>query len=140
MRKRRRTVASLFALGAAVAVVALLFSGVTQAAAPPDPNTVGSDTVSNIALNGVPGTTLTVAPGADVSISADWSDSGDPSCPDCIDFLDVGFAAQAAPAGCLENDVIDGGTTQSGPGSVDLGDAPTAPGTYDIGKRRRGDC
>ena len=106
----------------------LLFSGVTQAA-PPDPNTVGFDTVSNIALNGVSGTTLTVAPGADVSISANWSDSHPGYCPDCIDFLDVGFAGHATAAGCLEND---GFTGQSGSGTVDLGDVPTAPGTYDI--------
>ena len=131
MRKRRRTVASLVAFGAAVAIVGLLFSEVTQAA-PPDPITVGADTVSNIELNGVPGTTLTVAPGADVSISANWSDAGDSSCPTCIDFLDVGLAGHAAPAACLENDVIDDGTTQSGSGTVDLGGAPTAPGTYDI--------
>jgi len=129
MRKRRRTVAlaSLLALGAAVAVVGLFFSGVTQAA-PSDPTTVGFDTVSNIALNGVPGTTLTVAPGADVSISASWSDSHPGYCPGCIDFLDVGFGGQAA-AGCLENN---GGTGQSGSGTVDLGDVPTAPGTYDV--------
>ncbi|MGD0980486.1 MAG: hypothetical protein ABR946_03290 [Solirubrobacteraceae bacterium] len=128
MRRRRRTVASLFALGGAVAVVGLLFSGVTQAA-PPDPATVGFDTVSSIALNGVSGTTLTVAPGADVSISADWSDSHPSYCGGCIDFLDVGFAGDATPAGCLENS---GYTGDSGSGTVDLGDAPTAPGTYDI--------
>ena len=100
MRRRRRTLASLFALAAAVAVVGLLFSGVTQAA-PPDPITVGFDTVSNIALNGVPGTTLTVAPGTDVSISANWADSHPTYCPGCIDFLDVGFAGHATAAGCV---------------------------------------
>ncbi|HEX2702967.1 MAG TPA: hypothetical protein VHM72_06015 [Solirubrobacteraceae bacterium] len=128
MRKRRSSVglASLLALGAAVAVIGLFFSGVTQAA-PPDPATVGGDTVSSIALNGVSGTTLTVAPDADVSISANWSDSN-PSCPGCIDYLDVGFAGQAA-AGCLEDPGFNG---VSGSGSVDLGDAPTAPGTYDV--------
>jgi len=131
--KRRRVIAggSLFALVAIVAVAGLIFSGVTQAA-PSDPTTVGADTVSSIALNGNPGTTITVAPGTDVSISANWSDAGNGSCPDCIDYLDVGFPGHAAPAGCLENDVIDAGTTQSGSGSADLGDAPSTPGTYDI--------
>jgi hypothetical protein len=104
-RRRRLTLASLFALGAAVAVVGLLFSGVTQAA-PPDPNTVGSDTVSNVVINGVPGTTLTVAPGADVSISADWSDAGSSSCPTCIDYLAVGFAGQAAAPGALKTTLL----------------------------------
>jgi hypothetical protein len=127
MRRRRRTLASLFALGVAVAVVGLLFSGVTQAA-PPDPNTVGSTTLSHIELNGVPGTTLTVAPGAAVSISADWSDSNS-GCSGCIDFVAVGFVGQSPQAGCIEDPGFD---TESGYGSVGLGDAPTAPGTYDV--------
>jgi hypothetical protein len=128
MRKPRRTVAlaSLFALVAAVSVLGLFSSA---QAAPPDPNTVGFDTVSNIALNGASGTTLTVAPGADVSISADWSDSHPSYCLGCIDFLAVGFVGQDPQAGCLEND---GYTGDSGSATVGLGDAPTAPGTYDI--------
>ena len=131
--RRRRVIAggSLFALVAAVAVAGLIFSGVTQAA-PSDPTTVGADTVSSIALNGTRGTTITVAPGTDVSISANWSDAGNSSCPDCIDYLDVGFPGQATPAGCLENDIIDGGTVQTGSGTVDLGDVPSAPGMYDV--------
>jgi hypothetical protein len=129
MRKRRRrlTLTSLFALGAVVAVVGLLFSGVTQAA-PPDPTTVGGTTLSNIALNGTAGTTLTVASGADVVISADWSDSN-PGCPGCIDFLAVGFVGQSPQAGCIEDPGFNGRT---GSGNADLGDAPSAPGTYDV--------
>jgi len=129
MRKRRRTVtlASLFALVAAVAVVGVFSSA--QAAGPPDPNTVGATTLSSIELNGVAGTTLTVAPGTSVSISANWSDSNS-GCSGCIDFVAVGFAGQtAAPAGCIEDPGFDG---ESGSGSADLGDAPTTPGTYDV--------
>ncbi len=128
--KRRRVIAggSLFALVAVVAVAGLIFSGVTQAAAPSDPTTVGSDTVSSITLNSTASTTITVAPGTDVSISANWSDSHPGYCPGCIDFLDVGFAGQAQ-SGCLENNGYDGA---SGSGTVDLGNMPETPGTYDV--------
>ncbi len=109
-------------------VAAVAFVGVAQAAAPPDPNTVGFTTLSNIQLNGVPGTVLVVAPGANVTISAAWADSHPDYCPGCIDFVAVGWAGQNA-AGCIENP---GFTGQSGTGSVNLGPAPTTPGTYDI--------
>ena len=98
-------------------------------AAPPDPVTLGATTLSNIRLNGVPGTQLVVAPGANVTITADWSDNN-AGCPGCIDNLPVafqGFGAQ--PAGCIENL---GGFGRSGTGTVPLGAVPTTPGTYNI--------
>jgi hypothetical protein len=96
-------------------------------AAPPDPTTVGYTTLSNIQLNGVPGTQLVVAPGADVTITANWSDAGNP-CTNCIIYLAVGWPGQTQ-AGCIENDAFTG---ESGMGTVSLGPAPTTPGTYDI--------
>jgi hypothetical protein len=115
-------------LVAAIAVVGLAFSGAAQAA-PPDPVTLGATTLSNIRLNGVPGTQLVVAPGANVTITADWSDNNT-GCPSCIDNLPVafqGFGAQ--PAGCIEDHGFFG---FSGTGTVDLGAAPLTPGTYNI--------
>jgi hypothetical protein len=115
---------------AAIVVVGLAFSGAAQAA-PPDPVTLGATTLSNIRLNGVPGTQLVVAPGANVTITADWSDNNT-GCPSCIDNLPVafqGFGAQ--PAGCIENHGGDG-FAHSGTGTVSLGAAPLTPGTYNI--------
>jgi hypothetical protein len=116
------------ALLAAIAAVGLAFTGVAQAA-PPDPVTLGATTLSNIRLNDVPGTQLVVAPGANVTITADWSDNNS-GCPSCIDNLPVafqGFGAQ--PAGCIEDFGFYG---FSGTGTVDLGPAPVIPGTYNI--------
>jgi len=130
---------SVLVLVAALAAVGLVVAGVAFAA-PPDPTTVGADTVSSIALNGTPGTELTVKPGQDVKISANYSDS-DPGCPGCINQLEVAFAGEGANVstgyhtgymtggGCIENN---GGNGRSGSGTADLGDAPTTPGTYDI--------
>ena len=117
-------------LAPVLVVLAFSFCFATSAfaAAPPDPNTVGYDTVSSIQINGVTGTTAVVAPGADVSISANWSDFHPSDCPGCVDFLAVGYAGQGATA-CLETG---GSTGQSGSGNVDMGPAPTAPGTYTI--------
>ena len=78
------------------AMVVLAVAGVARAAAPPDPNTLVFTTLSNISLNSVPGTQLVVAPGANVTISADWSDSHPDDCPGCIDFLAVGWSGQGA--------------------------------------------
>jgi hypothetical protein len=111
-----------------MAAVGLTLTGLAQAA-PPDPVTLGATTLSNIRLNGVTGTQLAVAPGADVTITADWSDNNT-GCPSCIDNLPVafqGFGAQ--PAGCIEDFGFFG---FSGTGTVDLGAAPFMPGTYDI--------
>jgi hypothetical protein len=109
---------------AAIASVGLAFPAAAQAA-PPDPVTLGATTLSNIRLNGVPGTQLVVAPGANVTITADWVDNNT-GCPGCIDNLPVafqGFGAQ--PAGCIEQLSGLGG---SGTGTVSLGAAPTTPG------------
>ncbi len=94
-----------------------------------DPHTIGAATLSNIRINGVLGTATTVAPGADVTISADWSDYN-PSCPGCIDFVAVGYAGQPTQSGCIEDP--GGNGVPSGSGSVDLGSAPSTPGTYDV--------
>ena len=117
------------ALATVVAVLGLTLTaaGSAFATAPPNPTQVGATTLSNIQLNGVPGTVLTVAPGANVTISANWSDSNS-GCPGCIDFLTVGWPGQNF-AGCIENS---GGDGASGSGAVYLGPAPTAGGTYDI--------
>jgi len=112
----------------AIAAVGLVLSGLAQAA-PPDPVTLGATTLSNIRLNGVPGTQLMVAPGDFVTITADWVDNNT-GCPGCIDNLPVafkGFGAQ--PAGCIEDFSGLGG---SGTGSVFVGAAPSLPGVYNI--------
>jgi hypothetical protein len=112
---------------AAICVGCLGFSGVAQAAAPPDPNTVGATELSHIELNGVLGTELTVAPGQDVKIKANWADNSS-----CCDVNQVATAFAGNPvAGCIEaNESASGGL--SGTGEVDLGPAPKAPGTYNV--------
>lgn len=127
---RRLVALSRVRLGllAAIAALGLAFTGAAQAA-PPDPVTLGATTLSNIRLNDVPGTQLVVAPGANVTITADWVDNN-AGCPRCIDHLPVafqGFGAQ--PAGCIENHAFFG---DSGTGTVSLGAAPLIPGTYNI--------
>ena len=133
----------MLAIVAAVAATALVFSVAAQAN-PPDPATVGWATLSGIELNGTPGTVLTVAPGADVQMTANWTDS-DSGCPSCIDQVEVAFAGQGTPTptdpsdpnaggtfaggGCIEQNGFDG---ESGTATADLGDAPTTPGTYDV--------
>jgi hypothetical protein len=120
---------SRMALLAAIAVACLGFSAVAQAAAPPDPNTVGATTLSHIELNGVLATELTVAPGADVKIKANWEDNNT-ACPFCLDFVATAFAGNPV-AGCIEN-FGQHGLKPTGSGEVDLGPAPKAPGTYDV--------
>jgi hypothetical protein len=115
---------------AAIAVACLAFSGVAQAAAPPDPNTVGATTLSHIELNGVLGTERTVAPGEDVKIKANWADNNS-GCPHCNDFIPTAFAGQS-PAACIENGSRSGQFGGSGTGEVDLGPAPKAGGTYNV--------
>jgi hypothetical protein len=117
------------ALLAAIAVACLGFSGVAQAAAPPDPNTVGATTLSHIELNGVLATELTVAPGADVKIKANWEDNNT-ACPECLDFVATAFAGNPV-AGCIEN-LGQHRFNPTGSGEVDLGPAPKAPGTYNV--------
>jgi hypothetical protein len=119
---RRRS--AVLVLIAAVALVC----AVAVSAAPPDPNTVGYTTLTNVRINGVLGTTAVVQPGASVAVSADWSDYHPGDCPGCIDFVAVGYAGQNF-AGCIEEF---GSTGASGSGSVTLAPAPTVPGTYRI--------
>ncbi|MGO9875461.1 MAG: HYR domain-containing protein [Acidimicrobiia bacterium] len=128
MFRSLRARAAMLAVGALLVGLPVVGSATPASADPPNPTLVGYTTLSNIELNGVPGTVLTVAPGADVSISADWSDAGNP-CVSCIIYLAVGFQGALAQSGCIENDSFTG---QSGYGAVDLGDFPTTPGTYDI--------
>lgn len=104
-------------------------TGVAFAAGPSQPIVVGFDTISNISLNGVPGTQLAVAPGTDIQITASWVDSHAGYCPGCVDFLAVGFQGSPSPAGCLE---ISGHTGSSGTTTVDLGPAPMTAGVYNI--------
>jgi hypothetical protein len=118
---------SRLAVLAVVAVACLGFSGVAQAAAPPDPDTVGATELSHIELNGVLGTELTVAPGQDVKIKANWADHS-PCCN--VNQVATAFAGNPV-AGCIEeNNSASGGF--SGTGEVDLGPAPKAPGTYNV--------
>lgn len=102
---------------------------VALADAQPSPIVVGYDTISNLSLNGVPGTQLTVAPGTDVSLTASWSDYHPSFCAGCVDFLPIAYQGSSAPAGCLENF---GYTGASGTNTVDLGAAPETPGTYNV--------
>ena len=117
----------------ALSLVAALVLGLSLAsaatAAPPSPVVEGFVTISDVYLNGVPGTQLVVAPGENVSLTATWVDYHPEYCPFCVDFLAVGFRGASSPAGCLENYGFSG---YSGTNTVNLGAAPTAPGTYDI--------
>jgi hypothetical protein len=142
---RRRIVAlgSFLATAAALAALGLALSGPAHAA-PPDPNTVGSATISNVAINGVAGTVLVVTPGTSVTVTANWADHNT-GCPDCIDYLEVSYAGEGTvtasnpsdqneggtftPGGCLESGGFDG---SSGSGSADIGPPPSTPGTYEV--------
>jgi hypothetical protein len=124
-------------LVATIALACLGASGVAQAAAPPDPNPVGLTTLSHIELDGVLGTELTVAPGQDVKLKADWKeDTGvrpASGCPGCADFVATAFAGNPV-AGCIENEGGFGvpGLPSSGSGQVDLGPASKTGGTYNV--------
>lgn len=125
----------------------LLLLGGTAQADPPDPTQIGFATLSNIAINGQSGTVAVVAPGAPVAISADYAvDHTQPGgtiyCPGCIDHIPVAFqgfgtqpqnASPGTPQQCFgpggANHVYHG---SSGSDTVNLGNAPTAPGTYNI--------
>lgn len=112
----------------AVAGLTLALGGSAGATSPPpNPTQVGATTLSNIELNGLPGTIINIAPGTDVTISANWSDNNT-GCTGCVDYVAVGWPGHQQ-AGCIE---ALGRFGSSGSGTVDLGPAPTAPGTYDI--------
>jgi len=116
---------------AVIATASLVFADVAQAAPPqpPDPHTVGATTLSHIELNGVLGTEITVAPGEDVKIRANWADNNT-GCPHCEDFVATAFAGNPA-AGCIEEEDGSGGFVgQSGTGEVDLG--PALPGKREV--------
>jgi len=133
MRARRPVVGlgSFFGLVAVIAACGLIFSGAAQAGGVTTVVVGGVTTLSSITLNGVSGNTLTVAPGADVQIAANWADNNT-DCPSCLDYVDVAYAGSANAAGCIESPGWDDGGFTNGSGTVDLGDAPTSPGTYYI--------
>jgi hypothetical protein len=122
--------------GACAAFVAILMIPAVASAdftVPPPPIDAGVVRVDTISLNGQTGNTLKVLPGADVQITANWTDTNT-GCPSCIMWANTAFKGSAASAGCF------GGFTRldmgdafahSG-GTVDLGNAPTALGVYDI--------
>jgi hypothetical protein len=122
---------------AAIAAACLGFSGVAQAAAPPDPDLVGLTTLSHIELDGVLGTELTVAPGQDVKLKADWKEENGvrpaSGCAGCADFVATAFAGNPV-AGCIENEggFEGSGLPSSGSGEVDLGPASKTGGTYNV--------
>lgn len=115
----------LVALAMSMLLVGTASASVTS---PPDPNTFGFATLSNITLNGQSTTVLQATPGSSVTLTADWSDSHPDKCPHCIDFIAVGLQDAANPAGCLENGDQTGA---SGNGSVAL-EAPDVAGFYNV--------
>src|SRR3954454_15168104 len=105
---------------------------------PPDfnvgapPIDAGSVSVDGISLNGHAGNTLTVAPGADVRITGTATDKNT-GCRGCIMYADVGFRGAAASAGCFGDFMrLDVPGFATATGTVDLGNAPTTLGFYDI--------
>jgi hypothetical protein len=114
---------------------------------PPDPTQIGFATLSNIAINGEPGTMAAVEPGAAVEITADYSvdhtlSDGTVYCPGCIDHIPMafqGFGTQpmnefpGSPELCLGpgggNSVYHG---SSGTGTVAVGNVPDEPGLYHV--------
>ncbi|HTY98118.1 MAG TPA: hypothetical protein VMB91_13825, partial [Solirubrobacteraceae bacterium] len=83
--------------------------------------------LSGIELNGFPSTIIAAAPGEDVTITAHWEDHNG-GCPSCVDNVPVAFEGQTQ-AGCIEDEFEDG---ESGTETVDLGPAPSTPGTYSV--------
>ncbi len=129
----RRVFVTVALLAGGIAGAALAPSA--QAATPPSPVTVGFATISNLSINGVVGTTATVAPGSTVTITATVTDNTAPhTCANyCIDYVPVGLRGAPAPAGCLEKNGK-GGTVPSDPpqtNTVQL-TAPSTAGSYDV--------
>src|SRR3954453_18606917 len=101
-----------------------------NAGAPPIAD--GGVSVDGISLNGHAGNTLIVAPGADVKITGTATDKN-VGCPSCIMYADVAFRGASAAAGCFGNSMrLDGVGPATASGTVDLGNAPTTVGFYDI--------
>jgi hypothetical protein len=118
-------------LGTCAAFVAILLIPAVASAdftVPPPPIDAGTVSVDGISLNGHAGNTLIVAPGADVQITGTATDTN-VGCPGCIMYADVAFRGASAAAGCFGNG-MQGSSTATG--TVDLGNAPTTAGFYDI--------
>jgi hypothetical protein len=114
---------------AAFAVVLLIPAAASaDFTVPPPPIDAGTVSVDGISLNGHAGNTLIVAPGADVQIRGTATDTN-VGCPGCIMYADVAFRGANAAAGCFGNS-MQGSSTATG--TVDLGNAPTTVGFYDI--------
>ena len=115
---------------AAFVVAVLLIPAAASAdfTVPPPPIDAGTVSVDGISLNGHAGNRLIVAPGADVKITGTATDKN-VGCPGCVMFADVAFRGAGAAAGCFGG-AMQGTSTATG--TVDLGNAPTALGFYDI--------
>jgi hypothetical protein len=119
---------------AAFVVAVLLIPAAASAdfTVPPPPIADGGVSVDGISLNGHAGNRLIVAPGADVKITGTATDKN-VGCPGCVMFADVAFRGAGAAAGCFGNSMIQpGSASATTTGTVDLGNAPTALGFYDI--------
>src|SRR3954465_6476724 len=119
---------------AAFVVAVLLIPAAASAdfTVPPPPIDAGSVSVDGISLNGHAGNTLTVAPGADVRITGTATDKNI-GCRGCIMYANVAFRGAAASAGCFGGFMrLDVPGRATATGTVDLGNAPTTLGFYDI--------
>ena len=119
---------------AAFVVAILLIPAAASAdfTVPPPPIDAGAVSVDGISLNGHAGNRLTVAPGADVRITGTATDENT-GCPGCIMYANVAFRGAAASAGCFGGFMrLDVPGYATATGTVDLGNAPTTPGFYDI--------
>ena len=127
----RRVFVTVALLAGGIAGAALAPSA--QAAPPPSPVTVGFATISNLSINGVVGTTATVAPGSTVTITATVTDNTAPhTCANfCIDYVPVGLRGAPAPAGCLEVAGRGGKSDPPQTNTVQL-TAPSTAGSYDV--------
>lgn len=97
--------------------------------APPATSSIGNVTLSNIKLNGTPGTVLAVQAGQDVKITASWTIN--PASGTTILTAPVGFQGSATPAGCFGNQLYYP-TNPTGTSTIDLGNAPSTPGVYNV--------
>ncbi|HEX3462203.1 MAG TPA: IPT/TIG domain-containing protein, partial [Acidimicrobiales bacterium] len=112
---------SAIPLAATALIVGLLvgMAGVASAVPPSTTVSTGSATISGVNVNATGNNYALVSSAAHVTVAGNYlvNDSG---CPGCLDQIQIGWAGSTVPLACIYN----GGSTGSGPFSVDLGPAP----------------
>src|SRR4051812_14537383 len=123
-----RSVARFHPVFVAIVAVACVLPAAASAdfTVPAPPITAGVVSVDGISINGQPGNTAVVAPGADVQITATVTDH-DTAHPSVIYYVNSGFRGATTSAGCFNDPGLrlDLPNRATDSATVDLGNAPT---------------